>query len=124
MGRRSRNITKRYRAWTPIALAARQWTRCPASESQERSTAGSDRGVEKTADAGELVPIIAHNARGKPRLVKRLDQVSRMSMPDLIAMEKFLWKCMDTKIPQPAVVDYLNAIHREVEWRAQDPEFQ
>ena len=70
------------------------------------------------------MPIITYSARGYPRVVKRLDQVSKMTMPDLIAMEGYLWKCMDTKIPQPAVVDFLNAIHREVEWRAQDPEFQ
>lgn len=70
------------------------------------------------------MPIIARNANGRPRLIHRMEQVSKMPMPDLIAMEEFLWKCMEMQVPQPAVVDYLNAIHREVEWRAQDPEFQ
>lgn len=70
------------------------------------------------------MPIIARNAKGVPRIIKRMDQVSKMPMDDLIAMEEFLWKCMDAKVPSPAVVDYLNAIHREVEWRAQDPEFR
>ena len=70
------------------------------------------------------MPIIAHDTKGRPRLIERSDQVSKMKTPDLIAMEKFLWTCMDTKIPQPAVVDFLNAIHREVEWRAQDTQFK
>lgn len=70
------------------------------------------------------MPIIGRDARGRPRLIKKMEQVSKMSMPDLIAFEAFLWKCMDTKLVQPAVVDYLNTIHREVEWRAQDPQFQ
>jgi hypothetical protein len=70
------------------------------------------------------MPIIAHDAKGRPRVIKRLAQVSRMPTPDLIAMEGFLWKCLETKIPQPGVVDFINAIHREVEWRAQDPEFK
>ena len=70
------------------------------------------------------MPIIGYNSKGRMRVIKRLDQVSKMSLPDLVAMEEFLWMCMSTKIPQPAVVDYLNAIHREVEWRAQDTEFR
>lgn len=69
------------------------------------------------------MPIIGRDARGRPRVIHKLEQVSKMSMRDLIAMEEFLWKCMEVKAPVPAIVDYLNAIHREVEWRAQDPEF-
>lgn len=70
------------------------------------------------------MPIIAHDARGRPRLINRTEQISRMSMPDLIALEAFLWRCMETKLQHPSVVDTLNAIHREVEWRAQDPFFK
>lgn len=70
------------------------------------------------------MPIIGRDAKGRPRLIKRTAQVSKMSMRDLIAFENFLWQCMDTPAPQPAVVDFLNAIHREVEWRAQDPQFE
>lgn len=70
------------------------------------------------------MPIIGHDARGRPRVIRRMAQLSKMSMADLIAFEAFLWKCMDTKVPNLGVVDYLNAIHREVEWRAQDSEFQ
>jgi hypothetical protein len=70
------------------------------------------------------MPIIAHDAKGRPRVIKRKEQLSRMSMPDLIALEAFLWRCMDTKYAHPSVVDTLNSIHREVEWRAQDPEFK
>lgn len=70
------------------------------------------------------MPIIAHDAKGRPRLIKRPEQISRMSMPDLIALEVFLWRCMESKHAHPGVADTLNAIHREVEWRAQDPLFQ
>lgn len=70
------------------------------------------------------MPIIAHDARGRPRVIKRTEQISKLSMRDLIALESFLWKCMDSKTAHHGVVDTLNAIHREVEWRAQDPEFQ
>lgn len=70
------------------------------------------------------MPIIGRDAKRRLRLINRLDQVSKMSMPDLIAMEQFLWQCMNSRAPRPAVVDFLNAIHREVEWRAQDSEFQ
>jgi hypothetical protein len=70
------------------------------------------------------MPIIAYDAKGRPRVIKRPEQISRMTMPDLIALEAFLWKCMDTKIANPSVVHTLNVIHREVEWRAQDPEFK
>ena len=70
------------------------------------------------------MPIITYGTNGRPRVIKRLEQISKMSTQDLIAFEKFLWKCVDTRIPQPAVVDFLNAIHREVEWRAQDTQFE
>lgn len=72
------------------------------------------------------MPIIAFNSNGRPRLIKRMEQISSMTMPNLIALEHYLWACMDPKdgAPTPFVVDCLNAIHREVEWRAQDPEFK
>jgi hypothetical protein len=70
------------------------------------------------------MPIIAYDANGRPRVIKRAEQISRMTMPDLIALEAFLWNCMNTKFTHLAVVDTLNTIHREVEWRAQDPEFE
>ena len=70
------------------------------------------------------MPIIAHDANGRPRLIKHTEQISRLTMRDLIVLEEFLWKCMDSKHAHPSVVDTLNAIHREVEWRAQDPLFK
>ena len=70
------------------------------------------------------MPIITYGANGRPRVVRRLEQISKMTTQDLIAFEDFLWKCVDTRISQPAVVDFINAIHREIEWRAQDTEFE
>ena len=71
------------------------------------------------------MPIIGRDARGRPHMIDRTErQISKLPMRDLITLEEFLWKCMDGKAAHHGVVDTLNAIHREVEWRAQDTEFQ
>ena len=67
------------------------------------------------------MPIVVIEPDGL-RMISRPEQICQMSMVDLIALEKYLWNCMDNKIPAPAIVDMLNQIYREVEWRAQDAE--
>jgi len=48
--------------------------------------------------------------------------LTQMSMRELISYEEFLWGWM--KDSPPNVVAVLNAIYREVEWRAQDTAFR
>lgn len=49
-------------------------------------------------------------------------QLSKMTMRQLIEYERFLWGWM--KGSPPSIVVVLNAIYREVEWRAQDTAFR
>ena len=67
------------------------------------------------------MPII-RNVRGRMMLSKMDEYVTRMSIKDLIDYERCLWVWMEkTKNnPSPHIVQQLNVIHREVEWRAQD----
>jgi len=51
-----------------------------------------------------------------------MTMITQMTMRELIEYEKFLWGWMG-KSP-PNVVTALNAIYREVEWRAQDTAFR
>lgn len=65
------------------------------------------------------MPFIFHS-----RLYKNIDgRVTRMSMPELIAYERLLWRWMDKTGGAPDIARQLNMIHREVEWRSQDKEF-
>ena len=48
--------------------------------------------------------------------------ISKMTMRQLIDYEAYLWGWMGNSPPN--VVTVLNAIHREVEWRAQDTAFK
>jgi len=68
------------------------------------------------------MPIIVRSVRG-PRLVP-FRYISKMSMEELIAYEEFLWKCHSNPKASLAITDQLNAIYREVEWRAQDTAFR
>jgi len=47
-----------------------------------------------------------------------------MSWDELVAYEKFLWECLEKLPHSPTIAITLNAIYREVEWRAQDTEFE
>ena len=69
------------------------------------------------------MPII-RNERGRMMLSKMDEYITKMSMKELIDYERCLWVWMDkTKTsPSPHIVQQLNVIHREVEWRAQDPQ--
>jgi len=53
-----------------------------------------------------------------------LDQtpLTKMTLRELIEYENYLWRWM--KDSPPNVVAVLNAIYREIEWRAQDSAFR
>jgi len=51
-----------------------------------------------------------------------MTMITQMTMKELIEYEKFLWGWMGNSPPN--VVLALNAIYREVEWRAQDTAFR
>ena len=50
------------------------------------------------------------------------DPLTKMSLRELIEYENYLWGWMANSPPN--IVAVLNAIHREVEWRAQDTEWR
>jgi hypothetical protein len=71
------------------------------------------------------MPIVARNEQRRPRLVATgIERLAKMTWNDLVAYEAFLWECMEKLPNSPTIVTTLNAIHREVEWRAQDTEFK
>jgi hypothetical protein len=51
-----------------------------------------------------------------------MTMLTAMTLQELIEYEKFLWGWMNDSPPN--VVTVLNAIYREVEWRAQDTAFR
>jgi hypothetical protein len=62
------------------------------------------------------------------RLTKLQEQrITRMTLTELITYEAVLWRWMDkldkSKMHSEDIVVQLNAIHREVEWRAMDAEW-
>lgn len=67
--------------------------------------------------------ILRHN--GRPRLSKLQERIARMSVPELVEYEATLWRWVDRlKFKSQDVVTQLNAIHREVEWRAEDKDWR
>ena len=50
------------------------------------------------------------------------DPLTKMSLRQLVEFEAYLWTWM--KNSPPSIVQILNAIHREVEWRAQDTDWR
>ena len=69
------------------------------------------------------MPFVWRNKTGTPKFSTER-RLTRMPLPELIAYEEFLWECMEKLPNSPNLVTTLNAIHREVEYRAQDPFFQ
>lgn len=69
------------------------------------------------------MPFVWRNKSGRPRLNAEM-YLTRMSFPELEAYEAFLWECMEKLPNSPHIVTTLNALHREVEYRAQDPYFE
>jgi hypothetical protein len=63
---------------------------------------------------------IMRNVRGRPVLSKMDEHITKMSMSELVDYERCLWVWMDktTLTPSADIVRHLNMIHREVEWRA------
>jgi hypothetical protein len=65
------------------------------------------------------MPIIVNDEKGRPRLVKT-NTLTKMSLAALVAYEKCLWMALEKQPDSPVLITTLNAIYREVEWRAQD----
>ncbi|HEY2530267.1 MAG TPA: hypothetical protein VGJ20_20415 [Xanthobacteraceae bacterium] len=59
--------------------------------------------------------------RGKPQLRPiGMEDFAHMAMRELIEYEQKLWRWADTAGTTQGIADVLNAIYREVEWRAQE----
>ena len=70
------------------------------------------------------MPIIRH-INGKPQLRPiAMENFSEMTMHELIEYEQKLWRWADATGSTQAIADVLNAIYREVEWRAQEREWR
>ena len=69
------------------------------------------------------MPFVWRNKTGRPRMTATM-HLSKMSMDELIAYEAFLWECMEKLPNSPSIANTMNAIYREVEWRAQDTAFR
>lgn len=68
--------------------------------------------------------IVLMNVGGR-RYIKELTaaNICKMTMPELIEFERRVWNLAErTKFPLRSI-DVLNAIYREVEWRAQEKDF-
>jgi hypothetical protein len=57
----------------------------------------------------------------KGRLISEV-MITKMTTRQLVEYEKYLWTWMGNSPPN--VVTVLNSIYREIEWRAQDTDFQ
>jgi hypothetical protein len=70
------------------------------------------------------MPIILRR-NGRSRLSSLQERISKMTIPELVAYEAALWHWVDRlKYKSEDVVNQLNAIHREVEWRAADKDWR
>ena len=68
--------------------------------------------------------IVLMNVEGR-RYIKELTaaNICKMTMPELVEFERRVWVLAEkTKFPLRAI-DVLNAIYREVEWRAMENDF-
>ena len=70
-----------------------------------------------------VMPFVWRNKTGKPRFTS-VYPIAKMSLDELQAYEEFLWECTKKLPNSPTIIDTLNAIYREVEYRAQDPWFK
>jgi hypothetical protein len=68
---------------------------------------------------------IMRTIRGRPELRPiGMEDFASMSMTALIEYEQKLWRWADAVGSTQAIADVMNAIYREVEWRAQDKEWR
>jgi hypothetical protein len=59
------------------------------------------------------------------RVERLLDQkITKMSVRELIHYEAELWRWMDKTKGTGTIALQLNAVHREIEWRAQEKEWR
>jgi hypothetical protein len=70
------------------------------------------------------MPIILRR-NGRSRLSSLQERISKMTMAELIAYEAALWRWVDRlKYKSEDFTNQLNAVHREVEWRATDKDWR
>jgi hypothetical protein len=70
------------------------------------------------------MPVILQR-NGRPRLSNLQERIAKMKTAELVAYDAALWCWMDKlKFKSEDVVNQLNAIHREVEWRALDKDWR
>jgi hypothetical protein len=70
------------------------------------------------------MPVILRR-NGRPRLSSLQERIARMTIAELVDYDNALWQWMDKlKFKSEDVVNQLNAVHREVEWRAQDKDWR
>ena len=68
---------------------------------------------------------IMRTIRGRPELRPiGMEDFASMTMTELIEYEQKLWRWADAAGSTQAIADVMNAIYREVEWRAQDKEWR
>jgi hypothetical protein len=67
--------------------------------------------------------ILRHN--GRPRLSSLRERISKMTTAELIEYDAALWRWVDRlKYKSEDFTNQLNAIHREVEWRAMNKDWR
>ena len=57
---------------------------------------------------------------GKKLVNTGMSTLARLTLAELEAYEAFLWECLEKLPHSPTIVTTMNAIYREVEYRAQD----
>ena len=66
------------------------------------------------------MPVVLRRSTRQLVLTKTGNDVTYMTMRELVEYEKYLWVCMENvKGDTDVIARRLNVIHREVEWRAQ-----
>jgi hypothetical protein len=67
------------------------------------------------------MPVVLRRSTRQLVLTKTGNDVTYMTMRELVEYEKYLWVCMENvKGDTDVIARRLNVIHREVEWRAQN----
>jgi hypothetical protein len=70
------------------------------------------------------MPIVLRK-NGRPRLSSLQERIAKMTMAELVTYDALLWSWVDRlKFQSEDIVNQLNAIHREVEWRAMDKDWR
>ena len=60
----------------------------------------------------------------RKRLISTQRPITQMTLRELIDYEAYLWRWMDRAKSPVNIALELNTIHREIEWRSQEAEWQ